>query len=205
MERKDHEKGSEPDAKGAKEDSSDEEWVPDDAKASDDDADDDEIGEPDADELAALRSALPRSPGDAADDSAPASLAVQLVTHYLAQIQPVVDELAAEHCALFAGLDPAEPDVSAAEHSLARHAAFVEFGARLDQEVEKWCAAQAVDERALAAALGMAARDEREGRETMATLLLTLLAAADDFGAFAGYMAGEAERQGYEPQAPPCK
>ena len=71
MERKEHEKGSEPDAKGAKEDSSDEEWVPDDAKASDDDADDDEIGEPDADELAALRSALPRSPGDAANDSAP--------------------------------------------------------------------------------------------------------------------------------------
>ena len=106
---------------------------------------------------------------------------------------------------MIAGLDPAEPDVSAAEHDIARHAAFVEFGARLDAEVGKWCAAQAVDERALAAALGMAARDEREGRETMATLLLTLLAAADDFGAFAGYMAGEAERQGYEPQAPPHK
>ena len=43
-------------AKGAKDDdSSDEEWVPDDAKASDDDDDDDEIGEPDADELGALR------------------------------------------------------------------------------------------------------------------------------------------------------
>ena len=193
-------------SKGAKDhDSSDEEWVPDDAKASDDDDDDDEIGEPDADELGALRAALPRSPGDAADDAAPASLAVRLVTHYLARIQPVVDELAAAHCALFAGLDPAAPDAGAAEHALARHDAFVEFGKRLDAEVGEWCAAQAVDEAALAAALGAAARDAREGRETMATLLLTLLAAADDFDAFAGYMAGEAERQGYEPQAPPHK
>ena len=92
-----------------------------------------------------------------------------------------------------------------AEHALARHDGFVEFGKRLDAEVGEWCAAQAVDEAALAAALGAAARDAREGRETMATLLLTLLAAADDFDAFAGYMAGEAERQGYEPQAPPHK
>ena len=29
--------------------------------------------------------------------------------------------------------------------------------------------------------------------------------AAHDYGAFAGYMAGEAERQGYEPQAPSHK
>ena len=184
---------------GDKDDSdSDGEWLPAESKPASDDDEDDDKDEPAelADELAALQAALPRAPGDDADDEdATGSLSMRLVSHYLSHVQPIVDDFAAARCSLFADVDDAaELDVETCEHSLERHAAFVEFGARLDREVGAWCAAEGVDEAALARALGAAAKDARAGRETMASLLLTLLAAADDYGAFTSYMAGEAER-----------
>ena len=259
-------------AKADDNDDDDSEWLPPAAGAKagadddDDDDDDDAEGVDDASpeelaaELAALERALPTTPGQKADgdaddgddeNSEAGKLAMRLVSHYLAHIQPHVDALAEADCHLFdpssaggAVIDPAAPDSGVevnrahtqrrtqrkktahfprsydtdrsanhpllrfcgpssssllgggqgGEHSLERFAAFRRFGARVDAEVGTWCAAERVPEAALGAALGAAARQARAGRDNLTTLLLELLAAADDYARFAGYMAGEAER-----------
>jgi len=53
--------------------------------------------------------------------------------------------------------------------------------------------AQGVSDEALHAALAAAAAADRAGHETEGTILLEILSAVDNYGLFAGYMAGEAD------------
>eukprot|EP00933_Yihiella_yeosuensis_P082691 TRINITY_DN96663_c0_g1_i1.p1 TRINITY_DN96663_c0_g1~~TRINITY_DN96663_c0_g1_i1.p1 ORF type:complete len:170 (-),score=49.53 TRINITY_DN96663_c0_g1_i1:167-622(-) len=139
------------------------------------------------------------------EQEALASRTSALVSHYLDHIQPVIDELAAADSHLFVGLDPSaapEECAESSEHSIERMEAFVRFQSRITAEVDAWCLAQGFPDDLLQEALNEAARAEAEGRETNGTILLELLASVNDYGTYAGYMAGEAEQLS-EPPAPP--
>ncbi|CAJ1365992.1 unnamed protein product [Effrenium voratum] len=120
-------------------------------------------------------------------------MASDLVSHYLDHIQPAIDRLATEGAALFKGVDPlAAPEEAAeGEHSLARMACFQRFRALVVGEVDRWCRENQVPEELLHRDLAAAKAAALAGKETNGTILLELLAAVDDFGAFAAYMAGE--------------
>ena len=136
-----------------------------------------------------------RADGGAQSRAADATTSV-LVSHYLDHIQPAIDELAAADCHLFSGLDPEalpEECSEGSEHDLRRMDAFVRFRERVTREVDAWCGAQGVSDDALREALAAASVEAAAGKETNGTILLELLAAVEDYGTFAGYMAGEAE------------
>ncbi|CAE7198264.1 unnamed protein product [Symbiodinium sp. CCMP2592] len=130
----------------------------------------------------------------------------RLVSHYLDHIQPVIDEMAAADCHLFDGLDPAALPAECSEqseHDLKRMEAFLRFRRCVAGAVDDWCRSQGLPERRLYQALSQAAATAQEGKETNGTILLELLAAAEDFGTFAGYMAGEAESRRALRASPP--
>ncbi|CAE7825841.1 unnamed protein product [Symbiodinium sp. CCMP2456] len=115
--------------------------------------------------------------------------------------------MAAGDCYLFDGLDPAALPAECSEqseHDLKRMGAFLRFRRFVAGAVDDWCRSQGLPENRLYQALSKAAATAQEGKETNGTILLELLAAAEDFGTFAGYMAGEAEsRRGHGASPPP--
>eukprot|EP00913_Durusdinium_trenchii_P028866 g27066.t1 len=136
------------------------------------------------------------------DATAWAGVCSKLVSHYLDHIQPAIDQLAARECHYFADLDPTvlPEDGAFGEHRLERMQSFLQFQDLVAHAVDQWCRQANVGEDLLHQALKEAAAQTQADQETNGTILLELLASADDFGTFAAYMAGEAKsslRGGY--------